>query len=189
LPTRRSQRQSAANLQAVANVRYNDGAFAEAERLQREAIALSPRNPETLAQLGWRLMARGRLDEALDILREAVARSWRSPTWYHQPLALAHYFRGELQPAYDEAVIGQGFCCGLGNATLAITAAGLGRRDEAKAALNRALAEAPQLGRDPRQFWRAFRCQEELIDRLVAGLREAGLIVAVSEPMTMPVTR
>lgn len=167
--------QNIPSLQALANVRYNDGAFAEAERLQRAAIALSPHNPESLVQLGWRLWARGRLDEGIALIEEAIERSWRSPTWYHQALALALYLRGDLERAYAEAVLGQGFCCGLGQAALAITAAASGRADEARAALARAVAQAPLLASDPQAFWRVFSIKQEVIDRLNVGLRAAGL--------------
>ena len=171
------------SLQAMANVRYNDGAYAEAERLQREAIALRPHNPESLAQLGWRLWARGRLDEGVALLEDAIERSWRSPTWYHQTLAVGLYLRGDRERAYAQALLGRNFCCGLGEATLAISAASLGRAEEARAALERAVAQSSLLARDPRAFWRVFHVKEDLIQQLVLGLERASHgAVAVDAP-------
>lgn len=62
-------------LQAHAAVLYNRGEFDQAEQALRTALALNPEDPETLHQLGWRLVVRGRLEEGADYLRQAIARS------------------------------------------------------------------------------------------------------------------
>lgn len=163
------------SLRALANVRQAQGSYAEAVRLLRQALKLRPGDPETRAVLGWQLMARGRLDEAGSLLQEAIAHSWRSPAWYHAALALTFYLDDEPARAHAEAVLGQGFCCGIGQAALAIAAAANGQPAEAQAALDRALAQAPQLGSEPRRLWKPFHIDGALVDRLVDGLCTAGL--------------
>jgi TolB-like protein/Flp pilus assembly protein TadD len=161
-------------LQSLAALRYATGDFDEAERAQRRAIAL---NPESLAQLGWRLMVRGRSGEGRVLLQDAIARSVVVPSWYHQCLAVALYLEGELERARDAAELGKGLCCGHGYAALAITEAALGHAAMARSALDQALQQYPLLARDPVAFWADFQVAPEVIDRLNAGLVRAGLQV------------
>jgi TolB-like protein/Tfp pilus assembly protein PilF len=173
-------------LQALAAVRYMRGDFAEAEQIQRRAIELNPNDPESLAQLGWRLMARGRSGEGVELLRQAIARSLRNPAWYNMALAVAEFDAGDLDRAYAEAVRGQNFCCGLGKATLAVTAAEVGKRAEATAALEAAIAQSPLLARDPHAFWATWHFNEALIGRLNAVLEKAGLSTLRAAPGGRP---
>ena len=116
--------------------------------MQRQAIALNPHDPESLAQLGWRLMVRGQWEEGGTLLQEAIDRSMVVPAWYHETLAVALYLGGDLQRARDEAELGKADCC-PGYAILAITEAALGHAAAARAALDEAVRQSPQLARDP----------------------------------------
>src|SRR3954453_14948109 len=167
--------------QALAGLHFTGGEYDEAERVQRRAIALNPDNPESLAQLGWRLVARGRWDEGATYLRDAVDRSVRVPVWYYSTLASALYLKGDVAGALGAAELGKGDCCGIGYAMLAIAEAAAGHPAEARADLDAALRQAPLLGRDPRAFWANYRRSVEVIDRLEAGLARAGLDAARSE--------
>ncbi len=126
--------------QSLAALRFMSGDHAEAERVQRHAIALNPDDPESLAQLGWRLMARGRWDEGARYLQDAVDRSVRVPGWYYGSLALALYLKGDFTRALRAAELNSGECCGLAYATLAITEAAAGYPAKARAAPRRGLA-------------------------------------------------
>ncbi len=125
--------------QSLAALQFGSGAYEEAEQAQRRAIALNPRNPESLAQLGWRLMARGRWEEGGHLLRQAIDNSVVVPAWYHETLALALYLGGDFQRARDEATLGSGNCCS-GYATLALTEAAVGNMQAAHQALEHAEA-------------------------------------------------
>ena len=142
---------SVRSLQSLAALHFARGDYDEAERVQRQAIALNPHNPESLAQLGWRLMVRGRWEEGGTLLQEAIDRSMVVPAWYHETLALALYLGGDLERARDEAELGKEHCC-HGYATLAITEAALGHAAAARAALDEALRQSPLLARDPVAF-------------------------------------
>ena len=168
--------------QSLAALHFMSGDHAEAERVQRHAIALNPDNPESLAQLGWRLMARGRWVEGARYLQDAVDRSVRVPGWYYGSLALALYLQGDFTGALRAAELNSGECCGLSYATLAITEAAAGYPAKARAHLDKALREAPVLGRDPRAFWANYQASDEVIDRLIAGLARAGLEAARKAP-------
>ena len=142
--------QSVLALQSLAAVRYMSGDAAEAERIQRKAIALNPQNPESLAQLGWRLTVQGRWQEGAGLLQNAIDRSVAVPNWYHTSLAVALYLGGDADRAREAAEAGKGFCCGFGQAVLAITEAEVGHTQAARVALYRAVAQAPRLGRELR---------------------------------------
>ena len=169
-------------LQSLAALRYATGDFDEAERVQRQAIALNPNNPESLAQLGWRLAVHGRWDEGRALLQGAISHSAVVPTWYHMTLALALYLDGELDQARDAAELGKGFCCGLGHAALALTEVAVGHAEAARAALDEALRQSALLARDPTGFWGTFQFAPDVIERLNAGLVKAGLRLPHSGP-------
>ena len=166
--------ESVRSLQSLAALRFARGEYDEAERVQRQAIALNPHDPESLAQLGWRLVARGQWEEGGTLLQEAVDRSMVVPAWYHETLAVALYLGGDLQRARDEAELGKVDCC-PGYAILAITEGALGHAAAARAALDEAVRQTPELARDPVAYWANFQAAPEVIERLNAGLVKAGL--------------
>ena len=170
---------SVRSLQSLAALHFGRGDYDEAERVQRKAIALSPHDPESLAQLGWRLMIRGQWEEGGALLQEAVDHSMVVPAWYHETLALALYLGGgDLQLARDEAELGKVHCCD-GYAVLAIMEGALGHAAAARAALDEAVRQLPQLARDPVAYWGDFQAAPEVIERLNAGLVKAGLQLPV----------
>ena len=94
--------------------------------------------------------------------------------WYPESLAVALYLGGDLQRARDEAELGKAQCCD-GYAILAIMEGALGHAAAARAALDEAVRQLPQLARDPVAYWGDFQAAPEVIERLNAGLRKAGL--------------
>jgi len=167
--------QSPAALQSLAALRFATGDHDDAERIQRQAIALNPNNPEALAQLGYRLALRGRWDEGRRFLEDAISRSVVVPSWYHTTLAMALYLGGDLAKARDAADAGKSFAAGYGQATLAFTEAALGNAKAAQAALDEALRQSPMLARDPVAFWANFQIAPSVIERFNADLAKAGL--------------
>ena len=162
------------SLQSLAALHFARGDYDEAERVQRRVIALNPHSPESLAQLGWRLMARGRWGEGGQLLQEAIDRSMVVPAWYHGSLALALFLGGDIARARDQAELGKEDCC-QGYATLAVTEAALGHAAAARVALAQAHRQSPLLSRDPVALWANFQAAPEVIERLNAGLANAGL--------------
>ena len=89
-------------LAALSAITFYQGDYAAAEDLQREVLALNPYDPDTLAQLGWRLAVRGNR-EGLDYLEQAIARSANPPGWYFQLIAVYAYLDGDYARALEAA--------------------------------------------------------------------------------------
>jgi Tfp pilus assembly protein PilF len=177
---------SVTSLQALAALHYMSGEYEAAEKVQRQAIALNPHDPESLAQLGWRLNARGRPDDAVRLLQEAVDRSVSPPPWYYANLAFAQYLAGDHGRARETARLGKDHCCGIGMSALAITEAAVGNEAAARAALDEAVREAPILASDPHALWANFGVADPVIDCLNAGLVKAGLHLPPPSADTKP---
>ena len=162
-------------LSAYAAVQYYRGEFAKAESAQRRALALNPNNPETLAQLGWRVAFVRDWDQGIGLVRQATQRSSIGSGWYYLILAFDDYRRGDYRTALadmDEA--GElGFFGGP--ATVAMCQAQLGHGQEARQALDRAIALDPTFAQDPRRAYRLHHVPERLIDQFMDGLLKAGL--------------
>ena len=156
-------------------MQFYRGQFDEAEEAQRRAVALNPNNPETLAQLGWRLAFARDWNAGIDLVRQATRQSTTSPGWYYMILAFDSYRRGDYRAALaqmDQAGELQFF---PGVALVAMCQAELGNDKEAHQALERAIAVDPTFARDPRAAYRLHHVPESLIDQFVVGLRKAGL--------------
>ncbi len=160
-------------LKALSAVQYHLGNFDESERIQRQALALNPNDPDTLAQLGWRLSLRGRWEEGLAYSQRAIARTIDPPGWYHDPITIHLYLEGRYREMlasakYSAAGDSQGI------AFLAIAYGALGDRAAAQEALEEMARQQPGFARDPAAAWRRFLPLESIIDPLMAGLRKAG---------------
>ena len=142
--------------------------------VQRGALALNENDPDTLAQLGWRLAARGEFDEGIAYLERAVARSANPPGWYFHLIAVRDYLKGDyqhmLEAAERSAVDGSGTSWSF----IAIACAALGQPDEARAALDRWASIDPEAYGDPAAEYRMHGGTDDTVNALVAGLRKAG---------------
>jgi TolB-like protein len=166
---------SSTALKALSSINYYAGRHAEAERLQRQALALNPNDPDTMAQLGWRLAARGEWDEGIGYLRKAIARTVNPPGWYYHLIAVDSYRRGELAAMLDAARRSTADGSGISWSLLAIAQAALGDREAAGESLEEMARRAPRLAADPAAVYRGHQLLEPTVEQLVAGLRAAGL--------------
>jgi adenylate cyclase len=148
-----------------------DGFFAEAER----AIALNPNNAATLAALGERLHLVGH-PRGILLVRKAVRLDPFHPTWFNFPIADYHFRRGEYADAlvaarkinipgyfwpqiYLSAIYGE-----------------LGRKDEARAAVEQLLRLYPGFTTDKAtEELRKWNVADDVIDRWLKALRKAGV--------------
>ena len=160
-------------LAALSAVTFYRGDYAAAEALQRKVLALNPYDPDTLAQLGWRLAVRGNR-EGLEYLEQALARSADPPGWYHNLIAVYAYLDGDYARALTAAEISATSGSSVGMSFAAMSHAKLGDMEAARDALA-AMAEAwPLLGRDPAAAYRMHHATDAIVEALVEGLREAG---------------
>lgn len=161
-------------LQALASIEYYAGYWDESEKTQRAALALNPNDPDTLAQFGWRLAARGKWDQGIPLLERAIARSLKPPAWYFHLIAIHQYFEGDYSAMLDSAERSAAEGSGIGQALIAIAEGELGDSAAAAKALKRMAELDPALASDPAAYFRGHQGIESTIDRLVAGMRKAG---------------
>jgi TolB-like protein len=159
-------------LKALSSINYYMGRFGTAESLARRAAELNPNDPDTLAQLGWRLAARGNFAEGIPLLEKAIARNGSPPPWYFHLVAVDALLRGDYQSmlATAERSTVDGF--GVGYALVAIAQAKLGNPGAAAEALDK-MAQFPPMARDPAAYFRRNGVTEATIAVLMAGLNEA----------------
>lgn len=159
-------------LKALAAVNHYLGRYAESERLARRALELNPNDPETMAQLGWRLAVRGNFDEGVKILKQAIERTLNPPSWYFHLVAIDLYLRGdfgEMRRIAERSALNDR---GVGQALVAIACGELGDAACARRALDDMAQDRP-FARDPEAFLRRHGAINEIVDALLAGLDKA----------------
>jgi tetratricopeptide (TPR) repeat protein len=143
-------------------------------RCSRGALALNENDPDTLAQLGWRLAARGEFDEGIAYLERAVARSANPPGWYFHLIAVRDYLNGDYQHMLEAAERSAVDGSGISWSFVAIACGALGQPDEARSALARLASIDPEAYGDPAAEYRMHGGTEDTVNALMAGLRKAG---------------
>ena len=88
---------SVVGLQALSAVEYHLGNFDEFERILRQALALNPNDPNTLAQLAWRLGLPRPLGSVSAYGERAIARTVDPPGWYYDPMTVHLYLEGRYR--------------------------------------------------------------------------------------------
>jgi TolB-like protein/Flp pilus assembly protein TadD len=162
-------------LLALSSVDFYRRDFAEADDVNRRLLALNPTNPEVLAQVGWRTAFARNWDEGMALVREAIDRSIKAPEWYHLITAFDRYRSGDYRAALaDLTTISQSSWV-WGSLVLAAAQGQLGNEDEARRALERAMALSPDVLQNPRVAMSVHNIPPSLIDKLMDGLTKAGL--------------
>ena len=146
--------------------------------------ALNPNDTEVLAELGLYYAMRARWDEGLPLLRESFARNPWQPTLYRLGLFLHHFANGHFAEALAEAKLVDTPNSIYGHLAVAAAAAKLGRTRVAEAALQKLLLIDPGYGAHVVADLIRHNVHPELIGALVDGLRDAGLDVATSAPVS-----
>jgi len=159
-------------LKAMSSIDHYMGRYEESERLARHAVELNPYDPDTLAQLGWRLAVRGNFEEGIPILKKAIERTVNPPGWYFHLIAIDLYLKGDFQQMRQVAEHFSTYGSGVSSALLAIACSSLGDREGTRVALQR-MAEFKPLMRDPGAYFRRHGATDEIADALVAGIKQA----------------
>jgi len=161
-------------LQALSVVSFYSGDYAAAERAQRQALALNPDDPETLVQLGWRLAVRGNFEEGLGYVHRAVDRSVNPPGWYYTLIAVHDFMQGDYAAALAAAEQSGRNGSEIGLSLMAMSQAALGDSEAAGQSLATLEAVAPEFFADPEAVYRTHQATDEIVEALLAGLRQAG---------------
>jgi TolB-like protein/tetratricopeptide (TPR) repeat protein len=159
-------------LKALAATYHFLGRYEESDRISRQVIRLNPNDPDALGQFGWRLAIRGHFSEGVPMLRQAIARSVTPPGWYFHFIAVDLYMKGEYQESLHVAEQAALSDTGFSQLLIALANTELGRNDAAKVALGK-MAQYEPLARDPDAFLRRNGAADQVVDRLMAGLRKA----------------
>ncbi|WP_416068514.1 hypothetical protein NMA58_30240 (plasmid) [Rhizobium sp. YTUHZ045] len=161
-------------LKALSSINHYMGNFEEGERIQRRALSLNHNDPDTLAQLGWRLAVRGKFADGIPYLKQAIDRTVNPPGWYFHLVSIDHYLNGRYAEMLNAAKNGTVDGSGVSWSLVAIAQGALGNEAAARDALERMAAVAPALNRDPAAVYRRHQATEDIVDALVKGLRNAG---------------
>lgn len=163
-------------LKSLAAINHYMGRFEESEHLARRALHINPNDPDTLAQLGWRLVVRGNFEEGIPALEQAIERSLNPPFWYFCFTAIHQLkqndYRGVLETT-QEQVDGS---CQFTPALRAIASARLGRPVDTREAL-RLLDENERIARDPPAYFDLHGFSDALRNEIVSGLEQARAFV------------
>jgi len=141
-------------------------------RLARRAVELNPYDPDTLAQLGWRLAARGNFEGGIPLLRKAIERTANPPGWYFHMIAIDLYLKGDYEQMRQVADHFSMRGSGIGNALFAIACSSIGDRKGTRAALQR-MAEFKPIMRDPGAYIRRHGATDEIVAALTTGIAKA----------------
>jgi TolB-like protein/Tfp pilus assembly protein PilF len=139
------------------------------------AIALNPRNANTLAWIGVETVHAGDLDRGCALVERAMTLNPDHPGWYHIAMCNRHLVRGEHAEALRAAKrINMPQHIGA-HLSIAIAAGELGRATEAASAVEAIERLAPVMA-DPAvvaEFTRRFKWDEAVADQMAAGYQKA----------------
>jgi TolB-like protein/Tfp pilus assembly protein PilF len=161
-------------LKALGSIYHYMGDFALSEQYQREALKLNPNDPDTLAQLGWRLAVRGNFNEGVTMLQTAIEKSANPPGWYYHLVVIDCYLKNRYDEMLKLALASSVDGSAISWSFVAIAEGKLGRKEEAIKALTRMAQISPQLARDPFGVYKKHQATDAIASALVDGLRNAG---------------
>ena len=164
-------------LKVLGSVYHYLGRYDESERITRQALEINPYDPETLAQLGWRLAVRGKFEEGIPILKRAIARTLNPPGWYYHLVAIDLYLKGKYEQMREVAERADPDNSGFTQFLILIANGALGNRDAARVALKK-LSAHKTLASDTAAFLRRHGAIDEIVYPLMAGLNKAELLAA-----------
>ena len=146
-----------------------------------QAMALNPRDTDTLAIMGLMLAHIGEFERGANITRRAMDLNPHHAGWYHFSLIWESFNKGEYEKALEHATrvnmpgmfwqpLVVACLCGL-----------LGRRAEAASAVRELRKLDKDIELHARQFIDCWHYSSGLMDRILEGLSKAGLEIAESD--------
>jgi adenylate cyclase len=151
--------------------------LAEAEN----ALALNPETFVYLEMIGWLLALLGEWERGTALVRKAIARNpHHLPNAYHA-LWADHLRRGEVEPAYQEALRYRDTGFFWRNLMRACCLGHLGRLEEARVEVAELLRTKPDFARRGRTLIGRLLTLPDLQARVADGLAKAGLVLEARE--------
>jgi TolB-like protein/class 3 adenylate cyclase/Tfp pilus assembly protein PilF len=148
-----------------------ENSFAALDR----TVSLNPNDAYYLGYAGWAIAFLGQWERGRALVEKATKLSPYYPGWWHYPFVIQYYYQGEYDRAIAEAQklnLPDLFWTPL---LYAVIYAQTGRTAEAEAQLSEALRQNPDLAIRPRHYLGNYIFPEDVIERIMEGLRKAGL--------------
>ena len=140
-----------------------------------QTIALNPNAPYVVGVAGWHMGLFGEWDRGLALLRKGMKLNPYHPSWFHLATYMDYYRRGEYENAFAEALKFNFPELYLDPMMRAAALGQLGRRNEAKAAIDQMLKLEPDFATRGRRLISSYVKVDNLIDMIIKGLQKAGL--------------
>jgi TolB-like protein len=141
----------------------------------RIALSLNPNSLYFAGTIGYILVFAGEFERGRLLIDKAIALNPCHPRWFHHACWLDDYRRGEYEASYRQASL-VGPILGYWNPALCAASLGqLGRRSEANAYVEELRRLKPDFESRARELVSGSLRIEDLTERIIDGLRKAGL--------------
>jgi len=140
-----------------------------------ETLSLNPNSPYIVGVAGWHMALYGEWDRGLTLLKKGMKLNPRHPSWFHLAPFMNYYRNGAYENALAEALkfnYPEMFWDPLMRAA---SLGQMGREHEAKTALGELLKLEPDFRGQGRRLISRYVKVDDLIDRVMEGLKKAGL--------------
>jgi len=165
-------------LKSLSAVNHHMGNFAESEALAKRALEINPHDPDTLAQLGWRMGVRGEFEESVPYMLAAVDKAAQPLGWYYNVLAIYYLMDGDYAEMQRVANLGvEGVHGTDGDFQLSIALVAMAAAEAGDEALvKKAMASLDPdflFARDPEGFLDNFKTTDAITDTMIASFQKA----------------
>ena len=144
------------------------------------AMTLNPRNTSTVALMGVLITHSGEWERGCEITRRAMALNPHHPGWYHFPEFFDHYRKGEFDRALETAKrlnMPDDFWV---HAVIAAACGRLGRKDEARAALEALRRLLPGYRDELEPTLRLWIIDAALVEQVMEGIAQGEALVGAA---------
>ena len=160
---------------ALSLVYFHRGDKASFLQHVEQTIALNPNSPYVIGVAGWHMVLYGEWERGLTLLKKGTKLNPYHPSWFHLAPYIDYYRRGEYENALAEALKFNYPELFWDPVMRAAALSQLGKRDEAKTAIDQLLELEPDFATRGRWMMSRYVKVEALIDSIIEGLRKAGL--------------
>ncbi len=140
-----------------------------------KTISLNPNAPYIIGVAGWHMALYGEWERGLNFLKQGIKLNPYHPTWFHLATFMDYYRRGEYENAFAEALKFNFPELFWDPVMRAVVLSKLGKQKEAQTAVNQLLKLVSDFETRGRELISRYVKIDSLIDRIIEGLRKAGL--------------
>jgi TolB-like protein len=163
--------------ESLADASYMAGEMGGFRTAAERAMALNPRNTNTMATMAVLLSNSGEADRGLDLARRAMILNPHHPGWYHVPLVFDHYRKGEYAAALEETKRMQMPEFFWSHLAAAAAAGRLGREDDCRVALEALRRLSPDYRRELEWYGAIWSRDPAFWEKLLKGFEAAETLV------------